>query len=172
MLLITGAPCRDADILTVEVFVILLGSLFRPGAVTTTFLLAVAREGIPCSATNLEAELLCVLLKDCCESIEKTVEEPVCSEVDKTAVVELVSSGVDETVVAKLITSGVDETLEQVVSVVLLFILLQTDFPIAVLIPEVTAVVVFGTCVVSPSGRPAKVPVVLFCLLAVFPWTS
>lgn len=120
----------------------------------------------------MEAELLCVLLKDCCESIEKAVEVLVCSGVDKTAVVEPVSSGIDDTAVAKLITSGVDETLVQVSSVALLFASLQTDFPTTVLISQVTAAVVFATHVVSPSGRLAEVPVVLFCILAVFPWDS
>ena len=119
--------------------------------------------------TNLEAELLCILLTDCCERIEK---ELVCSGVDKTAVVELVSSGIDETAVAKLITSGGDETLQQVTLAALLFASLQTDFPTTVLIPQVTAAVVFAIGVVSPNGRPVELPVVLFCALAVFPWDS
>ena len=46
-LLIKGAPCRGADILTIEVFVTLLNRVFGPGAVTTMFLLAVTCEGIP-----------------------------------------------------------------------------------------------------------------------------
>ena len=118
----------------------------------------------------MEAELLCTLLKDCCESVEKAVEVLVHSGVDKAAVAELVSSGTDESAVAKLIASGVDETLVQVSFVALLFASLQTDFLTTVLISQVTAAVVFATRVVSPSGRLAEVPLVLFCTLAVFPW--
>ena len=107
--------------------------------------------------------MLCIPLTDCCESIEKVVEGVVRTGVVKTAVtiVELVNSGTDETAVAKLIASGVNDTLEQVVSVTL-FALLQRDFPIAVLISQLTAAVVFATRAVSPSGRPTEVPVVLF----------
>lgn len=136
------------------------------------FLLALTCEGIPSSVANLDTELLCISLKDCCESTEKAVEEVVRSGVDKTSVVELVSSGVDETAAAKLITSGVDETLEQAFSVALLFPSLQTDFPIAVLISQVTAAVFFATRAVSPSGRPTEVPVVLVCTFAAFAWDS
>ena len=47
-LLITGVPCWGADILTTEVFVLLLNCLIlKSDAVAAMFLPAVACEGIP-----------------------------------------------------------------------------------------------------------------------------
>lgn len=113
-LFITGVFGWGVDILIIEVFVILLNCLLKFVVVVVMLLLVVICEGIFSWVINLDREVFCILLMDCCECIEMVVEEVVWSGFVKIVVivVELVSSGIDEIVVVKFIKSGVDEILE------------------------------------------------------------